>query len=608
MGKMSEQGESTVDPGRRTLRQKLRVFAALVSAVLAALVVVAIPGAVNPAQGDTFELDGNAFATAASANDDWNCIFGTDFTNCQNPPAPEATAHVTDPVGDTGDDILGQGSKDILPIAQWTHVTQKPPAKDDIKNAAWASYSVPVAGDPIPHDIVYFTADRISNNGDAFMGFWFFKSHISEGANGTFNGTHTVGDTLILVDFIQGKGQQADVQEIGVYKWVETGGDVNGTLQTIVPLTEGTCTPPDPTHNACAQFNVDDIPSVFPFQSTDSGDPANTYTKSEFVEGGIDLTAVLQGDDCFSSVMAETRSSSSVTAEQKDIALGSLDTCGTIVIKKDAIPDDAQDFNFSQGSGTPLTPSTFPLDDDGDATLSNTKTYELVRPGTYTFLEGANPPGWNLSGISCIDATSNSTGDVPSRTATINLARNETVTCTFTNTKPPTLTVNKVCVPAGDSGLFNLLVDGNNWGTGANAACGTGTGAVVSTIGGHTVSETGGTGTVLADYTAVIGGACAADGTITLAAGQNAVCTITNTRIPKLHLRKIVDNDNGGTAVAAGFTLTANGTGSNDLSGPSPVDSGRSIVVFSRVPWHTNRETPSPPGPSIEWPHLGSPP
>ena len=42
----------------------------------------------------------------------------------------------------------------------------------------------------------------------------------------------------------------------------------------------------------------------------------------------------------------------------------------------------------------------------------------------------------------------------------------------------------------------------------------------------------------------------------------------------KLHLRKEVVNDNGGTALATAWTLTANGTGSNDLSGTTPVDSG----------------------------------
>lgn len=36
-------------------------------------------------------------------------------------------------------------------------------------------------------------------------------------------------------------------------------------------------------------------------------------------------------------------------------------------------------------------------------------------------------------------------------------------------------------------------------------------------------------------------------------------------------------NDNGGTKTAADFTLTANGTGTNDLSGTSPVDSGAGL-------------------------------
>ena len=59
---------------------------------------------------------------------------------------------------------------------------------------------------------------------------------------------------------------------------------------------------------------------------------------------------------------------------------------------------------------------------------------------------------------------------------------------------------------------------------------------------------------------------------------SHVVCTFTNTAIPpKLHLRKVVVNDNGGTATVADFTLTANGTGTNDLSGTSPVDSGPTL-------------------------------
>ena len=58
--------------------------------------------------------------------------------------------------------------------------------------------------------------------------------------------------------------------------------------------------------------------------------------------------------------------------------------------------------------------------------------------------------------------------------------------------------------------------------------------------------------------------------------GGEATCTITNDdNAPVLHLRKVVVNDNGGTAAAGDFTLTADGAGTNDVSGAAPADSGR---------------------------------
>ena len=60
---------------------------------------------------------------------------------------------------------------------------------------------------------------------------------------------------------------------------------------------------------------------------------------------------------------------------------------------------------------------------------------------------------------------------------------------------------------------------------------------------------------------------------VTVALGGQATCTITNDDIaPKLHLRKVVVNDNGGTKTVADFTLTADGTAANDLSGTSRLD------------------------------------
>src|SRR5207253_10568009 len=120
----------------------------------------------------------------------------------------------------------------------------------------------------------------------------------------------------------------------------------------------------------------------------------------------------------------------------------------------------------------------------------------------------------------------------------VNLAVGGSVDCTYTNTQQATLTVNKVCVPANDAGKFNLQIDGGTAGTGANAACGGSTGAVVETVGSHTVGETAGTGTSLSDYTSVIGGDCV-NGSVTLAAGHNKVCTITNTHKATLTVNKV---------------------------------------------------------------------
>lgn len=64
-------------------------------------------------------------------------------------------------------------------------------------------------------------------------------------------------------------------------------------------------------------------------------------------------------------------------------------------------------------------------------------------------------------------------------------------------------------------------------------------------------------------------------GNVTLNEGESVTCTINNDDIaPKLHLRKIVTNNNGGTATVASFSLTADGSDTNDLTGTSPVDSG----------------------------------
>lgn len=102
----------------------------------------------------------------------------------------------------------------------------------------------------------------------------------------------------------------------------------------------------------------------------------------------------------------------------------------------------------------------------------------------------------------------------------------------FNALKKATLSINKVCLPS-TNGLekFNLQIDDANVTT--DTLCGGSTnGPIEVTPGSHTVGETGGSGTNLSDYTSVISGDCAPDGTVSLIAGENKSCTITNTKKP----------------------------------------------------------------------------
>src|SRR5207249_1095681 len=107
-------------------------------------------------------------------------------------------------------------------------------------------------------------------------------------------------------------------------------------------------------------------------------------------------------------------------------------------------------------------------------------------------------------------------------------------------TRKPKLTVNKVVIPATDDrGVLNREIDSATAGTGASVGNGGTTGAVFVTIDSHTVGETAVTGTSLSDYTTTYSANCPG-GSITLAAGDNKTCTITNTRKPKLTVNKVV--------------------------------------------------------------------
>ena len=166
----------------------------------------------------------------------------------------------------------------------------------------------------------------------------------------------------------------------------------------------------------------------------------------------------------------------------------------------------------------------------------------------YTLGESGGPAsGYTSTGIwSCVGG---GTFVSPNK---ITLALGDNVTCTITNSaSAPKLTLLKTVANGNTGGTattasFQGKVDGNPvaWGV-----------AVPLSAGSHTASET-----TLSTYMASNwGGACGPDGSITLALGQSATCTITNTAIPAtITVNKVLVPSSGNTDT---FNLRIDGTG-----------------------------------------------
>jgi hypothetical protein len=235
---------------------------------------------------------------------------------------------------------------------------------------------------------------------------------------------------------------------------------------------------------------------------------------------------------------------------------------GSITITKDAVPNDAQNFSFTDTGG--LTPTSFSLDDDADPTLSNTQLFSNITNFTaYTFTEGA-ASGWTLSfGTPVCTVTSpnggTQSGDTGTRTLTVNLNEGENVSCTFTNTRQAAhlIVIKHVINDNGGTAVasaFTMTAAGTAVSGGTTSFAGAespGTDVTVSP-GSYAVTESGPSGYTESD---------SADCSGTIAAGETKTCTVTNDdQAAHLIVIKHVINDNGGTAVAADFTLDSGGT------------------------------------------------
>ncbi len=238
----------------------------------------------------------------------------------------------------------------------------------------------------------------------------------------------------------------------------------------------------------------------------------------------------------------------------------------SVTVVKQATPEGATSFPFT---AAPSLLASFSLVDDG--TPANTKAFTGITSfTTYTIAENT-PTGWSLAGLAC--AVSNANGGTSSTsgtTATVNLKEGEDWTCTYTNQqRAGTLIVLKHVI--NDNGgtatasSFTMTVSGDSPSPASFPGAESPGTTVTLSPGSYGVTESG-----LAGYSPSYSADCSG----TIAAGQTKTCTVTNDdRAAHLTLVKRVVNDNGGTATANEWTLSA--------AGPTPLsgDGGSSGSV-----------------------------
>lgn len=295
-----------------------------------------------------FELEGNAIDGNGDASnfpalpDDWQTLYSNGGNaSTTTDPKPGGNVVVEDPA--PGSIFTQGGSKDPNLIADWRHKDGSVPDKDDITNAYAANY-ITSSGD----QIIYFGADRLANDGDALMGFWFFQNTVAAVNGGRFTGEHINGDVFVIANF-EGGGQVVTVE---VLEWDDSCPKASGSgpqpagscaaANLRVKVAAGSAKCGSGGDQVCAITNPTGT-ETSPWPYTPKSGTAGTFPVASFFEGGLNISQIFGSRRCFSSFLAETRSSSSETAVLKDFVLGAFDVCKVEATKKctnDSTADD----------------------------------------------------------------------------------------------------------------------------------------------------------------------------------------------------------------------------------------------------------------------------
>ena len=248
--------------------------------------------------------------------------------------------------------------------------------------------------------------------------------------------------------------------------------------------------------------------------------------------------------------------------ETKTCTIANDDIAPTLTLNKELVQDDGGDLFDSI--------LDFILSAVGPVTLSGTdgvESDETFKAGEYALSE-TGPSGYTESAWDCEGGSLEG--------SSLSLGLDEDATCTISNDDiAPTLTLEKTVVTndGGDDTEddFQGKIDGNDvaWDT-----------PIALSAGDHTASEDADVdGYSASDW----GGDCDTDGSITLAPGENAICTITNDDVEAgLTIQKVVTTNNGGNETEEDFQGYINGE-PVDWNNTQNLDAGTYTLTESEV-------------------------
>ncbi|MDX9848796.1 MAG: hypothetical protein RBT74_17590, partial [Tenuifilaceae bacterium] len=282
------------------------------------------------------------------------------------------------------------------------------------------------------------------------------------------------------------------------------------------------------------------------------------YSIAEIVPSGWDLT------DAVCTAASDPTHSFDPRANGFILSDGDTITCvftntkrGLITVAKDAINNDAQDFEFTNNFSND-NPATFYLDDDSNGALPKLRTFEVL-PGEYWVSEEA-VAGWQQESATCDN------GDTID---SINVEPGENITCEFVNEKYAKIILVKNTIGGDDTFDFDAMGDGLPVDIDLTTANGTASQAFENLDQDNTYSIAENVPTNW-NLTSAI---CTGDGNtpdkITPEPGETVTCTFTNTKKSNLTVVKKVINDNGGIKTVDDFGINFSGGALNFDAGVS---------------------------------------